>query len=106
MVLLNRNRLPTEGLRCRQIDEADIEAAASFLARGFPAHDRGFWLGRLRAVDKARAAAGFSEIRVYVGERSRRCGRDPAYLFDIAGGRRCHDPLQSFELVCRTALSP
>jgi hypothetical protein len=33
------------GLRCRQIDETDIAAVASLLARGFPAHDRQFWLG-------------------------------------------------------------
>ena len=32
-------------LRCRQIDDADIEAVATLLARGFPVHDRRFWLG-------------------------------------------------------------
>ncbi|MGO9399450.1 MAG: acyl-CoA acyltransferase [Xanthobacteraceae bacterium] len=32
------------GLRCRQIDEADIGAVASLLARGFRTHDRRFWL--------------------------------------------------------------
>jgi hypothetical protein len=31
-------------LRCRLIDKADIGAVASLLARGFPVHDRGFWL--------------------------------------------------------------
>jgi hypothetical protein len=36
---------PTSGLRCRQIDEADFKAVASLLARGFPSHDRDFWLG-------------------------------------------------------------
>jgi hypothetical protein len=35
---------PAPGLRCRQIEEADIDAVASLLARGFPAHDRRFWL--------------------------------------------------------------
>ncbi len=35
---------PVTGLRCRQIDEADIGAVASLLARGFPAHSREFWL--------------------------------------------------------------
>ena len=35
---------PVMGLRCRQIDEADIGAVASLLARGFPAHNRRFWL--------------------------------------------------------------
>jgi len=33
------------GLRCRQIDEADIDAVATLLARGFRSHDRAFWLG-------------------------------------------------------------
>jgi len=36
---------PVTGLRCRQIDKADIGAVASLLARGFPTHDRHFWLG-------------------------------------------------------------
>jgi hypothetical protein len=36
---------PVTGLRCRQIDEADIGAVASLLARGFPTHNRRFWLG-------------------------------------------------------------
>jgi hypothetical protein len=35
---------PAPGLRCRQIDKADIGAVASLLARGFPVHDRRFWL--------------------------------------------------------------
>jgi hypothetical protein len=32
-------------LRCRQIEESDIEAIAALLARGFPTRDRQFWLG-------------------------------------------------------------
>jgi hypothetical protein len=35
---------PAPGLRCRLIDKADIGGVASLLARGFPVHDRGFWL--------------------------------------------------------------
>ena len=33
------------GLRCRQIEATDIDLVASLLARGFPAHNRAFWLG-------------------------------------------------------------
>lgn len=33
------------GLCCRQITEADIEAVASLLARGFPTHSQAFWRG-------------------------------------------------------------
>jgi hypothetical protein len=36
---------PVARLRCRQIDDADIEAVATLLARGFPVHNRRFWLG-------------------------------------------------------------
>jgi len=36
---------PVTGLRCREIDDADIDAVASLLARGFPVRDRRFWLG-------------------------------------------------------------
>ena len=32
------------GLRCRQIEETDIDAVASLLARGFPGRTRQFWL--------------------------------------------------------------
>jgi hypothetical protein len=35
---------PVAQLRCRQIDETDIDAVAALLARGFPAHGREFWL--------------------------------------------------------------
>jgi len=35
---------PVAALRCRQIEVADIDAVASLLARGFPVHDREFWL--------------------------------------------------------------
>lgn len=45
MVVVNANNFPVTGLRCRQIDEADIGAVASLLARGFPTHNRRFWLG-------------------------------------------------------------
>jgi hypothetical protein len=106
MVLVNRNSLPPGGLRCRQIDETDIEAVASFLARGFPAHERRFWLDAFARLTKHEPPPGISEIRLSLGERSRRCRRDPPHLFDSARGWRCHDPLQSIELVCRTSLSP
>jgi hypothetical protein len=43
-LLVNAHGFPVTGLRCRQIDEADIGAVATLLARGFPAHDREFWL--------------------------------------------------------------
>jgi hypothetical protein len=32
-------------LRCRQIEEGDIDGVASLLARGFPTRNRQFWLG-------------------------------------------------------------
>ncbi len=35
------------GLRCRQIDEADLDAVATLLTRGFPVHNRQFWLDAL-----------------------------------------------------------
>lgn len=40
------------GLRCRQIDKADIDAVASLLARGFPAHSRRFWLSALAQLSR------------------------------------------------------
>ena len=49
---------PASGLRCRQIDEADIKAVASLLARGFPAHDREFWLGAFAQLARHDTPAG------------------------------------------------
>ncbi len=45
-------------LRCRQIEAADIEAVASLLARGFPAHDRRFWLGAFAQLTRHDTPAG------------------------------------------------
>jgi Chain length determinant protein len=94
MVLLNRNRLPTGGLRCRQIDEADIEAAASFLAQGFPAHDRGFWLDAFARLTKHEPPPGFPKYgymlesdRVVVGAILLICSTLPA---DGAVTTRCN----------------
>jgi hypothetical protein len=49
---------PAPGLRCRQIEDADIEAVAALLARGFPAHDRRFWLGAFAQLTRHQAPAG------------------------------------------------
>jgi hypothetical protein len=43
---------PVAALRCRQIETADIEAVASLLARGFPVHDREFWLKALAQLGR------------------------------------------------------
>ena len=49
---------PVAALRCRQIEAADIEAVASLLARGFPVHDREFWLKALAQLARHEAPAG------------------------------------------------
>ncbi len=49
---------PVPGLRCRQIDDADVEGVASLLARGFPAHDRQFWLAAYAQLSRHRTPAG------------------------------------------------
>jgi hypothetical protein len=46
------------GLRCRQIEDADIDAVAALLARGFPAHDRRFWLGAFAQLTRHEAPPG------------------------------------------------
>jgi hypothetical protein len=45
-------------LRCRQIGAADIEAVASLLARGFPVHDREFWLKAFAQLARHEPPAG------------------------------------------------
>jgi hypothetical protein len=49
---------PVTGLRCRQIDETDIDAVASLLARGFPAHDRQFWLDAFAQLTRHQQPSG------------------------------------------------
>jgi hypothetical protein len=49
---------PASGLRCRLIDEADIKAVASLLARGFPTHDRQFWLDAFAQLTRHDTPAG------------------------------------------------
>jgi hypothetical protein len=94
MVLVNRNSLPPGGLRCRQIDETDIEAVASFLARGFPAHERGFWLDAFARLTKHEPPPGFPKYgyllesdRVVVGAILLICSTLPA---DGAVTTRCN----------------
>jgi len=41
--VVNVTGFPATGLRCRQIGEADVDAVAALLARGFPVRDRAFW---------------------------------------------------------------
>jgi hypothetical protein len=94
MVLVNRNSLPPGGLRCRQIDETDIEAVASFLARGFPAHERRFWLDAFARLTKHEPPPGFPKYgyllesdRVVVGAILLICSTLPA---DGAVTTRCN----------------
>jgi len=57
-LVVNADGLPVTGLRCRQIDEADIGAVATLLARGFPVHDRQFWLDALAQLTRREPPAG------------------------------------------------
>jgi len=49
---------PVTGLRCRQIEEADTDAVASLLTRGFPAHDRRFWLDAFAQLRRHQQPSG------------------------------------------------
>jgi hypothetical protein len=49
---------PAPGLRCRQIENADIDAVTALLARGFPAHDRRFWLGAFAQLTRHEVPPG------------------------------------------------
>lgn len=52
MLVVNANDPPVQGLRCRQIEEADIDAVATLLTQGFPAHNRQFWLKALAQLTR------------------------------------------------------
>jgi hypothetical protein len=49
---------PETGLRCRQIENADIDPVASLLARGFPAHKLGFWRDAFAQLAQHRTPPG------------------------------------------------
>jgi hypothetical protein len=52
MLVVNANDPQVQGLRCRQIDEADIDAVAALLTQGFPAHNHEFWLNALAQLTR------------------------------------------------------
>lgn len=56
---LNAKGLSVPDLRCRRIDETDIEAVASLLARGFPERDRRFWLTALSLLTRHATPPGW-----------------------------------------------
>ena len=58
MHVVNANDLPIGGLRCRQIEQADIDAVATLLAEGFPVRTRQFWLNALAQLTRREPPAG------------------------------------------------
>lgn len=50
--------LAVTGLRCRQIEKADIDAVAALLARGFPHRNRQFWRRGLAQLTDREAPPG------------------------------------------------
>jgi len=52
MLVVNTKDLPATGLRCRQIEQADIDAVATLLTRGFPVRTRQFWLDALSQLTR------------------------------------------------------
>ncbi len=58
MLVVNANDPPASGLRCRQINQGDMDAVATLLAQGFPAHDRRFWLNALARLTRHESPPG------------------------------------------------
>ena len=73
------------GLRCRQIDEADIDAVANSARARISGARSSVLAGCVCATHPARAAAGPAEIWLSAGDRRRRRRRDPADLLDRTG---------------------
>jgi hypothetical protein len=71
-----------QGLRCRQIGEADVEDVASLLAEGFPVHDRAFWLQAFTQLRRHVAPPGLPKY---------------GYLLEGEGG-----PVGALLLICST----
>ena len=47
-------------IRCREISEADIEAVAELLTRGFPGRSRDYWIRGLRRQAARTVVRNFS----------------------------------------------
>jgi hypothetical protein len=63
--------LAVTGLRCRQIEKADIDAVATLLAQGFPNRNREFWLHALAQLSGREPPQGLPKY---------------GYLLDSGGG--------------------
>ena len=107
IVVVQRMPAPVPSLRCRQIGEADIDAVAALLARGFHNRDRAILAARLRAA--ARGASRRRGCRNMVTCWKATACRSARILVICsmvrADGADGCAALQSVELVRRTRLS-
>jgi hypothetical protein len=64
----------TPSLRCRQIEEGDIEGVATLLAQGFPTRNRAFWLGAFAQLRRHAAPPGFPKYGYLLDDGGRAVG--------------------------------
>ena len=96
---------PVAALRCRQIEAADIGAVASLLARGFPVHDREFWLKAFAQLSRHEPPAGLPKYGYLLAMGDAVVGALSLICSTMRTGGTIATALQSVELVCRARIS-
>jgi hypothetical protein len=64
----------TAGTRCREIEDADLDAIADLLTIGFPRRDRSYWVSALRYLQMRHVPEGFPRFGFMLVSRDRAVG--------------------------------
>ena len=97
----------SKGLRCREIEERDIEDIVALLAKGFTVRSRRYWARALDRLSHHPTPAGSAEAWLSFGicaaSRSASC----LLIFSgiVATAADAGHPLQRLKLVCRAGVS-
>ena len=91
-------------VRCRPIEDDDIDAVVDCLRRGFPYRLRNYWVRALKRMSRRPAIEDFPRYG-YLLESSGRVVGVLLVIYSRAGEARRGDPLQSFKLVRRPGIS-
>ena len=92
-------------LRCREISEADLDAVADLLTRGFVGRSRDYWMAGLRRQAAREVPEGYPRFGYMLDSNGSPVGVLLLLYTRADRGRRAVDPVQPVELVCRAGVS-
>ena len=99
--LIGRRRCSLQKLRCREISEADLDAVADLLTRGFVGRSRDYWMQGLRRQAAREVPEGYPRFG-YMLDNDGRAGRRSAAALHVAddGGETSRS-----SAICRAGMS-